>query len=258
MGVVSALAQCVLDFLVDERCHACGASLSGEPPGRVPLAAPVEVAALARLRVTTRLLCEPCAHRIRCWSGPVVLAPRAPSPALPLHPAFVTDLRLLAVIHLLKFGRRERIAPWLARAIACVLARAPAVCGAQAPLVVPVPMDRAARRRRGFNQAESIARTLAAEWSLPFAPAVLSKVRRTKPQSALGRRERLANLDDAFRSGPGVRGRGVLLVDDLVTTGATVYACAAALRRSGASEVSVVCAGYHDARAGLPEPFLQS
>jgi len=113
--------------------------------------------------------------------------------------------------------------------------------------VVPVPMDRGARMRRGFNQAESIARALAARWRLPMAPEAIAKVRATRPQSSLGREERLRNLAGAFRArSPGLNGARVILVDDLVTTGATARACAYALRGAGARAVRVVCAGYRD------------
>ena len=254
MGLVRLLAQSALDFLIEERCHACGSAVPATPPdvpALPPLAAPVDVVALGRFRLTSRLLCVSCASRVRRWRGRIVLPPggtgRRFVDRLSLRPAFVTDERLLAVIHLLKFGRRERLAPWLARAMAAGLSRPAWRAGSHRPLVVPVPMDRVARARRGFNQAESIARALAAHWGLPVEPRALVKVRRTTPQSALGREERLLNLHQAFRAErPVVFDARVILVDDLVTTGATVRACALALRDAGAREVSVVCAGYRD------------
>jgi ComF family protein len=179
-----------------------------------------------------------------------MLVPSARDPfrdVIPMYPAFVTDERLLTLIHLLKFGRRERVAPWLARAMAAALpARLTDAWPAGTALVIPVPMDRASRAQRGFNQAERIARELSLRWSLPLSCALV-KGRRTKPQSALGREERLVNLDGAFGADVDVvGGTRVILVDDLVTTGATVRACARALRAAGAVEVRVVCAGYRD------------
>ena len=255
MGLVGALAQSVLDFLIDERCHACGAALADVPAGPVPpLATPVDVVALARFRLRSRVLCVNCAVRVQVWRHVVRLRS-----GLALHPAFVTDERLLIVVHLLKFGRRERIAPWLAGAMTAVLPAWPAAADTTRRIVVPVPMDPAARARRGFNQAESIARALTTWWRLPGEPRALAKVRTTRPQSALGRDERLLNLEGAFEADESrVRGAHVLLVDDLVTTGATAQACADALRRAGAHDVSVVCAGYHDDARPDPDPFLQS
>jgi predicted amidophosphoribosyltransferase len=226
MGLFSALAQCALDFLVEERCHACGRAVDAArfPDPLPPLAVPLEVATFP-LKVTSRLFCAECAGGLKRWVEPVSLAHPASAEAahrpIELYPAFITDEKLLTVIHLLKFGRHECIATWLARAMMSGL---PALaCGADtwgggptwvpdrwhrdAPatgqtvserpydgwLVVPVPMDRRARSRRGFNQAESLARALAADWELPTARAgVLVKLRRTLPQSAHEPRARVS------------------------------------------------------------------
>jgi ComF family protein len=263
MGFAGVLAQCALDFLIEERCHACGSAFQERRAAPAPpLAAPVDVLAFARFRLTTRLLCPDCAIQVLRWNETILLRShdqRDPEEALRVRAAFVTDSRLLAVIHLLKFGRRESIAPWLARAMMLSLPAMATHSRDGARAIVPVPMDRTARAQRGFNQAESIARTLAKEWRLPLAERALVKVRRTRPQSALGRDERLINLAGAFEASPSmIRGKKITLVDDLVTTGVTVHACARALRRAGAREVDVVCAGYRDEAPSLPTAFLQS
>jgi ComF family protein len=255
MGLVSELSRCALDFLADERCHACVDRVRDAPGAEfAPLAVPVEVAAIAGIRLFTRVLCAGCARRVLPWHRSLVLRSHPPgfAPALRMHAAFITDDRLLALIHLLKFDGRERIAPWLAHAMVSVLPAPARTESAHAPILVPVPLDGGARARRGFNQAESIGRALAAHWRMPVEPRALSKLRRTPPQSELDRAQRLRNLDGAFLADVAlVRGRRILLVDDLVTTGATAHACAHALRVAGAGEVDVICAGYRD---GPPAP----
>lgn len=241
----------MLDFLVEERCHACGTALdeNGPPYPADPLALPVPVVGHGRWCLSTRLLCGPCARAIRVWREPVLLddeaAGRAAGAPLSVYPAFATDERLLVLVHLLKFQRRERLAPWLARAMADGLP-ARARDGVDAPpVLVPVPMDRAARTRRGFNQAERIAEELGRSWDVPVAARALVKRRPTPPQSSLDRDRRRENLRDAFACGPdSVRHTAVILVDDLVTTGATARACARELSRAGASSVRVACLGY--------------
>lgn len=251
MGGFSWLAQCALDFLIEERCHACGEN-TGEPRNHgeaYPLSAPAIVFSLGSFRLKTRLLCDACALQVKPWPGHLTLPSSSPQDALSrVYPVFVTDERLLVLIHLLKFARRERIAPWLA---AAMVPRLPDFSGANPKrIVIPVPMDRGAQMRRGFNQAEEIARALARYWNLPLESRALVKIRRTRPQSSLGRGERLVNLEGAFRAeAHRLRGADVILVDDLVTTGATIRACAAALRLAGASEVLAVCVGYRDERA---------
>ena len=101
----------------------------------------------------------------------------------------------------------------------------------------------AGERQRGYDQAALIARHAADELGLPFAP-VLTRARATIAQFDLDRRDRATNVRDAFvvdpRTGIVVRGRWVLLVDDVVTTGATLAACAAALEDAGALGVSAI------------------
>jgi ComF family protein len=166
-----------------------------------------------------------------------------PGNALVVWPTFDADRVVLALVHLLKFARRERLAPWLAAAMARGL---PSQACAPASVLVPVPMDRGATRRRGFNQAERIADGLSRQWGLPVARDAIAKTRATPPQWSLGRDERARNLAGAMvpRSKKTVAGRTVVLVDDLVTTGATAAACVSALMAAGAVEVRVVCVGY--------------
>lgn len=102
-------------------------------------------------------------------------------------------------------------------------------------VVVPVPLHRSRLRRRGFNQAELMARSLAEKIKTPVSDR-LEAVRRTRDQVELSAAGRRANVEGAFRMRGAVRGRA-LLVDDVFTTGATLSACAGALRRAGAGEV---------------------
>jgi competence protein ComFC len=101
--------------------------------------------------------------------------------------------------------------------------------------VVPVPLHRSRLRRRGFNQADLLARDLAGKINAPVS-GTLQVVRRTRDQVELSATERRANVSGAFAAGGRVGGR-VLLVDDEFTTGATMSACAEALLRAGAKEV---------------------
>jgi ComF family protein len=144
-----------------------------------------------------------------------------------------------ACLHALKYDGEQRLAAPLGRLMAERWQRA----GIGGEVLVPVPVHAARRRERGFDQAELLARMAGTELSLPVVPAVV-RAARTKAQHALGRGARAQNVGRVFSVPPrhvaAVADRWVVLVDDVVTTGATLSACAAALRAAGAPAVSAL------------------
>lgn len=104
--------------------------------------------------------------------------------------------------------------------------------------VVPVPMHRAKVRRRGYNQAELLARALARRIGVRCEPALLTKTRDLDAQSKLARDARATNVRGAFLASARVASRRILLVDDVCTTGATIRACASELGHAGAARVA--------------------
>jgi ComF family protein len=111
-------------------------------------------------------------------------------------------------------------------------------------VIVPVPLSRLRLLLRHFNQAAILALELSRQTGVPMDPMLLRRTRWTRSQVGMTRNERRRNIAGAFavpRGGRGrVSGRSVLLVDDVVTTGATASACARALKRAGAARVDVV------------------
>ncbi|MGE4554497.1 MAG: ComF family protein [Desulfovibrionaceae bacterium] len=114
--------------------------------------------------------------------------------------------------------------------------------GLPAPdLLAPVPLHPRRLRWRGYNQSLELARGLALRLDRPAEPRALVRLRHTVPQSRLSAAERLVNLKGAFEADEGlVRGRAVLLVDDVSTTGSTLRECAEALNAAGAARVDVL------------------
>jgi ComF family protein len=115
-------------------------------------------------------------------------------------------------------------------------------------LLIPVPVHATRRRERGYNQAEKIAREASRYLGLPVADT-LARVRATGTQTKLNREQRGRNLENAFacRRPEEVKGKRVLIVDDVFTTGATVGRCAELLRAAGAAEIGVLAIAKVDA-----------
>lgn len=189
-------------------------------------------------------LCPACLpdlrSRLELPAGtPLGLAEGPPHPLLQLEWCAAFRGATRAALHALKYAGERRLAEPLGRAVADRWRRA----GAGGEVLVPVPVHEARRRERGYDQAALIAEVAARELGLPWAPA-LERTRATTAQYHLDRRRRATNVADAFAVRPphaqAIRGRWVVLVDDVVTTGATLGEAATALLAGGAATVSAV------------------
>lgn len=216
--MTASLLRAVADALLPQRCPGCG----------VPAAA-------------ARLLCEVCAARIPRLRVPLcarcLAAGREPSGcarhrAFAVHAAWLFDERAAAVVHALKYHDRPGLAAPLGAEMAACLPPA----WRRPDLVAEVPLHPARLRERGYNQSAALADALADALGAPRLPGSLRRVRATRPQARLGPAARRANLAGAFaiERPAWLRGRRVLLVDDVVTTGATLDAALAALHDAGA------------------------
>ena len=154
------------------------------------------------------------------------------------------DRGLLAAIYCLKYKGRTELALPLGRLLLEDFRKHFGKEGID--LVVPVPLHPARMRKRGFNQSFQLIRHwpkwLGAEGTMEISDRVLIRTRETPSQTGLDRKERLKNLKDAFgvKNPDRIRGRRILLVDDVYTTGATAEACAKALLAAGADRVDVL------------------
>ena len=178
----------------------------------------------------------------------VDLGPGLLSPAAIADPPVFTRARAVCrfdgaardLVHRLKYGDRTDLSLTLGR----MMAQAGRELLGEAEIVVPVPLHRTRLWSRRFNQAAALAGVVSRQAGLPLAPALLTRVRRTRQQVGLSRAQRIDNLQGAFRvpdaMRPQIDGRRVLLIDDVLTTGATANAAARALLRGGARDVDIL------------------
>ena len=154
--------------------------------------------------------------------------------------AFRFDDTARSLIHALKYGDRTDLAPaagrWMASAGRELLAEADAI--------VPVPLHWRRLWARRFNQSAALAQSISRASGVPVTPDALKRVKATPQQVGLSRTERAQNVQGAFRVPPDVqaqvKGRRLVLVDDVITSGATAEACARVLLRAGAANVDVL------------------
>ena len=186
------------------------------------------------------LVCRECRNLL----VPAAAAGRLPGPVTrQIISPFITSGTLLDVIRFLKFAGGTAAAGWLGREMSAVLRQYSDMF--DDPVIVPVPLHWARLARRGYDQAGLLAAEVSRNTGIEIRRRALMRKKRTRAQSSLEREERKGNIAGAFRlrrAGP-LRGRDIILVDDLVTTGETASACCRALEGADPSSVTILCAG---------------
>lgn len=186
--------------------------------------------------------CDRCGHPLpgdRCrWCDllpPYVRAARSV--------CWAADEIGLGVVHALKYQGWHRIADEMALRMSRV--DWPIDVLDERGALVPVPLSEKRMKQRGYNQSERLAAALGLRWKLPVMADALARTRHTETQTRLTPGERLRNVSNAFTATApsSIRGAHLVLVDDVVTTAATLNACAAALCAGGARIVSFVTFG---------------
>ncbi len=226
-SVVSAY-NAFLDFLYPPECVIC------HTPGTFLCAD-----CLATIEPITEPKCAVCGYPLphsdascpQCRRYPVEALDGVRSVAL-FHSGVLRE-----AIHKFKYENMEI----LGKSLAPLLTTCYTINQMKAQVIVPVPLHTSRHKQRGYNQSAVLADYMAAELNLPVDTVSLVRQRRTKPQMSLSAAQRQLNVADAFvcRTGT-ISGKAVLLIDDVCTTGATLDACAAALKRAGALSVNAL------------------
>ncbi len=230
-----------LDFLYPPKCAACGAPLASEPSRRVC------ARCVARVELVPNPRCEVCGGPLESASNDAVRCSRCLA-----HPPRYRIARtvaryrttaedepgtLPALIRRHKYGLDQSVG----RALVEYLGDELPVSADDYDLVIPVPLHWRRLWWRGFNQAALLAAEVARRLDLPLDTTAMSRQRFTPPQTAQHHDERIKNVRRAFtvKDSLRVRNRRILIVDDVMTTGATVDECARVLIAAGAASVDV-------------------
>ena len=251
LGTLTArgCADALLDLLLPIHCVVCGSAV--EHGSRSPVCG----ACWARVTRMPWPQCERCGHPLTVRDVP---APASPGPRrcrwCDLLPPYVRAVRSAcwvpggaagAIVHALKYDGWTNVVDGMARAMSAL--RWPLDVVEERAALVPVPLAAERERERGYNQSRVLAAALSERWQCPVWDDALVRVRRTETQTRLTPADRLRNVAGAFRAaasaGARLRGAHVVLVDDVITTGATLNACAAALVEAGARIVSYATFG---------------
>ena len=228
--------RALLDLLFPPLCHVCKAF--------IPKAGDLLICAgcLSKIPFVASPLCTVCGSPFATEAG-VDHTCGACIIHQPIHicrSATVFEGPVQELIHRFKYGSRVHLCQPLGVLTATTLAP---FCSQAAPdLIIPVPLHRKRLRQRGFNQSQLIGEVLEKKWKVPLEIGNLRRVRWTEPQTTLDAHERVTNVRGAFavREPKRLEGKRVLLVDDVLTTGSTMRACAEALREAGVAALFAV------------------
>jgi len=233
MNALRALGNAALDLLAPPSCPACNAGLFSRGASAPPFCDACELAIAPRdpagcagcdRQADGGGLCRSCRRRLSPLSG--------------VEASFEYEGPIAEAIQALKYqGRDDRLRPIARR----WLAECSAVRGdLHGHLIVPVPLHPRRLAARGFDQAWLLAREIAKALGATAQARAVRRIRATPPQVGLGRAAREANVRGAFQADGTVARHNILLVDDVLTTGSTLRACAEALMLAGARSVRAV------------------
>lgn len=228
-----AWADWALDVLFPRRCLECGSQI------RTPRRRILCGACFGALRPILREFCPRCGRAARELIGGTCADCLAAPPHCDLgRTCFAYHAPLQSLICTFKYSSRLEVGVWLARLMAGMADHLPDEYRA-ADAIVPVPLHPARWAERGFNQAEILARPVARRLGIPVVMHNLRRKKDTERQAGLPAQQRLVNVRGAFEVADPDRfaGRRIVLIDDVVTTGATMNVCARVLKKAGAQAV---------------------
>jgi ComF family protein len=226
---VSSLLRSVLDFALPPRCGGCGTIVDDVDSFCAPCWRELDFLQGG---------CTRCGLPLQSTDAETCGACLANPPRLDrIRAAVAYDDISRSIALRLKYGRKTALARTMSRYMGPLVGELPSNA-----VFVPVPLHRRRLWSRGFNQSAVVARELSRRTGIPVEVDALKRIRATPPLKGMAMRQRRRTVAGAFRANPmaDLRGRPIILIDDVLTTGSTANACARVLKRAGAERVDLI------------------
>jgi ComF family protein len=153
---------------------------------------------------------------------------------------FAKSSRVQHILHALKYKNRPEVGVMLGKVLGQKIVDA---CIMKPDIIIPIPLHPSRKRKRGYNQSAKFAEGLSVKLNIPFSDTIIARLVKTETQTKKNKLNRWQNVSEVFhvKDPLTVKGKRILLVDDVVTTGATIEACAHILKQNGCAEINIAC-----------------
>lgn len=153
---------------------------------------------------------------------------------------FTKSSRVQHILHALKYKNRPEVGIMLGKVLGQKIADARIM---KPDIIIPVPLHPSRKRKRGYNQSAKFAEGLSVKLDIPFSDTIIARLVKTDTQTKKNKLNRWQNVSEVFhvKDPLTVKGKRILLVDDVITTGATIEACAYILKQNGCTEINIAC-----------------
>lgn len=190
------------------------------------------------------IICNTCVNKLKLTSDKLISVEYQKKFALnklisDFHPLFIfeKESEIQHIIHSLKYNKHFRVGIFLGKVIGETLKDK--FKSWQIDIIIPVPLHQLKKAERGFNQSDFISKGISLKTGIRWNKKIISRKRFTQTQTHLTAEERKANVKDAFKvkNSLKIKGKNLLLVDDVITTGSTISECACQLLKAGANKI---------------------
>ncbi|NVM01275.1 MAG: ComF family protein [Candidatus Helarchaeota archaeon] len=214
------LYKSLLDFIYPPFCYACE----------------------ERLKESERLICEKCWNSFKVYEGGIKIEKKdlrllGKTHFSECYAIYNYNVKTLKLIHVFKYSAKSSLSVRMGKELGAVIKKN--IFERKFDMIIPVPLHKSRERERGFNQSDLLSRVASSESGIPLFNDIVIRIKNNKSQSQLSFKERIVNVKNIFRvkHPEMIKDKGIILIDDIITTGLTVNSCCGELKKYGAKEI---------------------